>query len=398
MLAVVEEYLRRQGLASAPSVPVVQSTFIDSPTRTLKVKPITDPATPVKTVAERKRPSHCNSRAERPKSPVKRQKLCSHSRDESYAQSQDCSAPAQFPTHHVPPTTKVNQLSRLHNVRSQRRTDIAFRPDTLAKARIINQVDNSFIACILRQQTPDSTENVLVLLDQHAADERASVEAVLEELCEGFIYNNLAQVDLGNTSPRVILSRQEAETLQNADALDVLARWGIRIEVPVDADGDFIQVVIQSAPQALASRLSRKHGSEMTRLLRSYIPVLEEQMGELRAMTGSIATDLSVGGEVDWGRVMAWMPREMVELANSKACRSESRRGAQLTPSGSVMFGDRLDIEQCERLVTRLSTARQPFTCAHGRPVLAPLTVVSGHRPASRRDIQWQGWSGGRQT
>lgn len=394
----MEEYLRRQGLASAPPLPTTQAADHDSPIRTSTAKPIPTPLTPVKKRIQRKRPSHCGPRAERPKSPVKRQKLCSHDRDESCAQNQDYSAATQFPTRHIPPATKVNLLSRLHNVRSQRRTDISFTPDALAKARIINQVDNSFIACILRQQTPDSTENVLVLLDQHAADERASVEAVLEELCEGFIYNNLAQVDLGNTSPRVILSRQEAETLQNADALDVLARWGIRIEVPVDAEGDFIQVVIQSAPQALASRLSRKHGSEMTRLLRSYIPVLEEQMGELRAMTGSIAADLSVGGEVNWGRVMAWMPREIVELANSKACRSESRRGAQLTPSGSVMFGDRLDIEQCERLVTRLSTARQPFTCAHGRPVLAPLTVVSGHRPASRRDIQWQGWSGGRQT
>lgn len=27
--------------------------------------------------------------------------------------------------------------------------------------------------------------------------------------------------------------------------------------------------------------------------------------------------------KVDWGEVLRWMPKEMLELANSKACRSE---------------------------------------------------------------------------
>jgi len=64
------------------------------------------------------------------------------------------------------------------------------------------------------------------------------------------------------------------------------------------------------------------------------------------------------------------------------------------------MFGDKLNQEQCERLVERLKGCRQPFVCAHGRPSLVPLFVLtSGGRPnvkkavlAGRRSIDWTRW------
>ena len=65
--------------------------------------------------------------------------------------------------------------------------------------------------------------------------------------------------------------------------------------------------------------------------------------------------------------------------------------GETLLTLGAVMFGDKLDREQCERLVDRLKQTRTPFICAHGRPSLVPLCVMV---PAEtgRREIDWVKW------
>jgi DNA mismatch repair protein MLH3 len=62
------------------------------------------------------------------------------------------------------------------------------------------------------------------------------------------------------------------------------------------------------------------------------------------------------------------------------------------------MFGDRLTLDQCERLVARLAETRTPFVCAHGRPSLVPL-IVLGDDPAMRerrqtgkRKVDWGCW------
>jgi uncharacterized membrane protein YgcG len=43
------------------------------------------------------------------------------------------------------------------------------------------------------------------------------------------------------------------------------------------------------------------------------------------------------------------------------------------------MFGDRLTLDQCRRLMTQLATTRFPFQCAHGRPTMVPLLEVHAH-------------------
>ena len=45
------------------------------------------------------------------------------------------------------------------------------------------------------------------------------------------------------------------------------------------------------------------------------------------------------------------------------------------------MFGDHLSVEQCEGLVAGLQGTRLWFSCAHGRPTMAPLAdVVAVHK------------------
>lgn len=195
-------------------------------------------------------------------------------------------------------------------------SDVSFATESLATATILGQVDTKFIACLLHSPTRART---LVLIDQHAADERVAVEEILQELCEGFMSDTMRQTEV--SGPAIILNRLEAEKLVFPGLLKIFARWGISLELDQLGEGDYIQVPIKAVPTLLASRLARKEASEMTRLVRLYLTQLEENHTELQPLISRYDNE-----EVkdDWQRVQRWMPKEMLELANSKACRSTS--------------------------------------------------------------------------
>lgn len=59
------------------------------------------------------------------------------------------------------------------------------------------------------------------------------------------------------------------------------------------------------------------------------------------------------------------------------------------------MFEDPLDLDQCKRLVYRLSKTDIPWICAHGRPSLVPLGLApktGPERVSKRREIDWTTW------
>lgn len=122
------------------------------------------------------------------------------------------------------------------------------------------------------------------------------------------------------SGPGIVITRSEAQRLASSTFLEIFARWGISLELEELGEGDYIQVPIKAVPTILASRLARKEVSEMTRLVRLYLDHLDESHGELQSLMSKYDN-----GEVDdWQRVQRWMPKEMLELANSKACRSTS--------------------------------------------------------------------------
>jgi DNA mismatch repair protein MLH3 len=200
-------------------------------------------------------------------------------------------------------------------------TDISFTTESLATAIILGQVDTKFIACLLHSPTQPRT---LVLIDQHAADERVAVEEILQELCEGFMGNTIRQTEV--SGPAIVLTRLEAQRLASSTFLEIFARWGISLELEEMGEGDYIQIPIKAVPTLLASRLARKEASEMTRLVRLYLDQLEEHTTELE----SLISKYDNGDVDDWQRVQRWMPKEMLELANSKACRSTSFLSSKL--------------------------------------------------------------------
>ena len=51
-------------------------------------------------------------------------------------------------------------------------------------------------------------------------------------------------------------------------------------------------------------------------------------------------------------------------LLASKACR------------GAIMFGDKLNNQECKILIANLADTQMPFFCAHGRPSAVPLGSI----------------------
>lgn len=62
-----------------------------------------------------------------------------------------------------------------------------------------------------------------------------------------------------------------------------------------------------------------------------------------------------------WSVLIRNYPQALMELFQSKACRS------------AIKFGDKLATDEAEMLIENLSKCMFPFQCAHGRPSMVPL-------------------------
>src|SRR5947207_10293245 len=81
-----------------------------------------------------------------------------------------------------------NFFSRNYSTRSNI-SEHRFCKKDIEQAKVIGQLDDKFIACKLPcmlniDQDIEEKRNILVLVDQHAADERVRIEMLLKEFCE----------------------------------------------------------------------------------------------------------------------------------------------------------------------------------------------------------------------
>ncbi|KIJ69942.1 hypothetical protein HYDPIDRAFT_23098 [Hydnomerulius pinastri MD-312] len=289
-------------------------------------------------------------------------------------------------------------------------SQIRFRKEDLQHARVISQVDRKFIACLvsLERGPPSVAEKdkepcqedglpadgrTLILIDQHAADERVRVERFLRAICRGFLghHDGSGGVERKQLSPSVpvLLARREALRLSEVLAYQkAFEAWGFQftglrdllavneLAAEVDDQANYTQVFVTAIPEVVSAKLLL--GNELQELIKGYLGALEGE--ELGIGDGPSRSDFGdADEETQWVRALRWCPRGLLDLINSKACR------------GAIMFNDPLNSEQCERLVKQLSATIFPFQCAHGRPSLVPLTHVtsqSGRRKAPV--IEWE--------
>ena len=252
------------------------------------------------------------------------------------------------------------------------------RRHSLATANIIAQVDQKFILAKLDTapiQASGDSEKALVLIDQHAADERCRVERLFEEM---FIHAETSirteQVQTTEVDPVVFhASITEASLFQKYR--DFFSKWGIHYSMEPRSDST-VAISVQALPTLIAERC-RLEPNTVVDLLRREIWTNEEENANPSSSTArkNIAVDFSLledesypetmaapsSGPHSWVQKMSKCPQGILELLNSRACR------------GAIMFNDPLSIDECKALVARLSTCAFPFQCAHGRPSMIPI-------------------------
>jgi DNA mismatch repair protein MLH3 len=154
-----------------------------------------------------------------------------------------------------------------------------FQKEDLRNAQVIEQVDRKFIACLINDsstETATATTRTLVLIDQHAADERVRVERFLKELCLGYLSNvNVGEdrndrLRLRDLSPPVpiLLTRHEERQLRNLSTRRVFGHWGFLFVEPaveavheteqgIDAGSasGYSQVFVQGVPELVADKV-----------------------------------------------------------------------------------------------------------------------------------------------
>ncbi|KAG6557245.1 hypothetical protein Mapa_001172 [Marchantia paleacea] len=209
---------------------------------------------------------------------------------------------------------------------------ISFLPESIVKeslqhARVLQQVDKKFI--------PAVADGVLLIIDQHAADERVRLEELRDDV--------LGSGQIGQASPlsctqQITMAFTEQQMLQTYR--DQIEDWGWRFKMPLiqssktskggSSTTGMCNVLLCAVPCILGVMLS---GADLTEYLR-----------QLMDTQGSSAP-----------------PPAVIRVLNYKACR------------GAIMFGDTLLPAECKQLVEHLKKTSLCFQCAHGRPTMVPL-------------------------
>ncbi len=201
----------------------------------------------------------------------------------------------------------------------------------LSTARVVSQVDKKFIlVCVDRSpKTHDKQDaELLVLVDQHAADERIRVEGLLAGL---------------RASPTLLpkplffeIQAREHPLLSRLSPS--FADLGIVYDLRAPAGTSKCKIIVKALPAPIAERC-RLEPKVLIELIRRESWNCEGG--------GALATNSC--------------PQGLLDMLNSRACRS------------AIMFNDELTKEECQTLVQKLGKCDFPFQCAHGRPSMVPV-------------------------
>jgi DNA mismatch repair protein MLH3 len=250
--------------------------------------------------------------------------------------------------------------------------------ESLAGAGVVAQVDKKFILiktpnAHVATTAEDAPKSLLVLVDQHAADERIKVEALFQELCSPMSPScSSYQSKLGCTAKvaSTILGKPIKFTISQHERIhftthaERFAFWGILFDI-----AETIDIPERTGPTRETHCLLSVTSLPTTIAERCRMDI-ELLISFLRSTVWRYASDSTLPSHTrepkssDWVARLATCPEGLVDMINSRACRS------------AIMFNDDLGLHQCEELIKRLADCVFPFMCAHGRPSLVPLVEL----------------------
>jgi DNA mismatch repair protein MLH3 len=259
----------------------------------------------------------------------------------------------------------------------------------LQKAKVLRQVDRKFILCKVKEEANE----VLVLVDQHAASERVILEGLFEELCAP-VESSIA-LTTGSTVETVRLEKPQRFHVP-ATEFELFnhhsrhfADWGILYSLhqkdevlsasQVRPAKQEYMIVVKALPPGIAERCTL-FPKLLIELLRSEIwsltPHTRKAEIPRKSNLDSRSTEPNEQASMhSWLNRIGSCPKGILDLLNSRACRS------------AIMFNDELSNEQCEELLRDLSKCAFPFMCAHGRVSMVPLAELGSVRSGDGSEL-----------
>ncbi|PWY93771.1 DNA mismatch repair protein [Aspergillus sclerotioniger CBS 115572] len=249
------------------------------------------------------------------------------------------------------------------------------RKQDLRTAEIIAQVDQKFI--LTKMQTSPShplgdPTSSLILIDQHAADERCRVEHLLAELFASS--DSPDRIQTIQLEP-IIFEIPATEASLFGRYREFFQSWGVDYTVEQGPGDINVFIFVSTLPTLIAERC-RAEPHLVTDLIRGEIWRREEENGRSRQ---GLPAGLGDRADMEWDK-RSWVdrldgcPRGIIDLLNSRACRT------------AIMFNDVLDSDECQSLVRRLADCVFPFQCAHGRPSMIPILDMGAMLDQSQSD------------
>jgi DNA mismatch repair protein MLH3 len=236
--------------------------------------------------------------------------------------------------------------------------------EALKNAEVTAQVDKKFILVTLKDE---SGGMLLVIIDQHAADERIRIEGLLEELCTPPSADCPSESGIATIRLEKLLSFdvsiREIQLFRHQK--QHLASWGILYDVQSEAGKDNKNATQRLTVTALPPGIIERCKTSPHLL----IELLRTEIWHIHSSTTPHPSNLPHPSHRSWVELIHTCPKGILEMLNSRACRS------------AIMFNDELSLEQCGELVRRLAVCKMPFTCAHGRPSLIPLVGLGSVSP-----------------
>lgn len=221
--------------------------------------------------------------------------------------------------------------------------------------RVVNQVDKKFVLLKSYGSNPDILS--LVLLDQHAADERIKYESLLN----GFIWGMLTSphLHIRKAHIEVDLSPKEYHIFQQCK--NELHQWGILFEgKPVAKSRHLVKLTALPDPLQHRSIEALKNG-----IIQHACDLRHLRKNHFRSQSTQ-KLESGAAQNFAWWNYLNSIPTMITDSLKSKACRS------------AIMFGDYLSPQETTLLVEMLGKCRNPFYCAHGRPSLVPIFTHNG--------------------